>query len=216
MAVPTAFLRGTTGSAFVAQKQGGAMVGITDATTTTEGNPITKAIALKDVIAESPANRGMNLPKLLAAGVYTAQKAVSGGAFAFTPAGKDRTSSDPQFVMMRVAVTLGGVSNTVLQSGAGDFNRRSIHSAQTQFGAKTLTKWAANQFSWVGVANQRHNWISGVPTTLKTTHFWDISDADATDLVDDDALPTLAVPGELVYLETGKTPTQDDYPAKTG
>ena len=43
MAVPTAFIQGTTGSAFTAQKQGGAMVGITDATTTTEGTPITKA-----------------------------------------------------------------------------------------------------------------------------------------------------------------------------
>jgi hypothetical protein len=215
MAVPTAFLFNTTGGAFTAQKQGGAMVGITDATTTTEGNPITKAIAVKDVIAESPANRGMNLPKLLSAGVYTTQKAVSGGAFAFTPAGKDRTSSDPQFVMMRVAVTLGGVSNTVLHSGAGDFNRRSIHSAQHLNGAKTLTKWAANQFSWVGVAGQRHNWISGVPATLATTNFWDLTDGDATDLVDAN-LPTLAVPGELVYLETGKTPTQDDYEAKTG
>lgn len=216
MAVPTAFLRGTTGSAFVAQKQGGAMVGITDATTTTEGNPITKGLAVMDVTDPVVANRCMNLPRLLAAGVYTTQKAVSGGTFAFTPAPASRSASDPQFVMMRVAVTLSGASNTVLQSGAGDFNRRSIHSAQTQFGAKTLTKWAANQFSWVGVANQRHNWISGLPATLKTTHFWDIGDGNASNLVDDDALPTLAVPGELVYLETGKTPTQDDYNAKTG
>ena len=216
MAVPTAFIQGTSGSAFTAQKQGGAMVGITDATTTTEGNPITKALAVMDVTDPVVANRCMNLPQLLSAGAYTTQKAVSGGTYAFTPAAKDRTSSDPQFVMMRVAVTLSGASNTVLQSGAGDFNRRSIHSSQTQFGAKTLTKWAANQFSWVGVASQRHNWISGVPATLATTFFWDITDGNASDLADDDALPTLAVPGELVYLETGKTPTQDDYNAKTG
>ena len=215
MAVPTAFLRNTTGSAFTAQKQGGTAVGITDATTTTEGNPITKALAVKDVTDPVVANRGMNLPKLLAAGVYTAKKAVSSGAFAFTPAPADRTASDPQFVMMRVAVTLGGVSNTVLQSGAGDFNRRSINPARTQFGAKTLTKWAANQFSWIGVAGQRHNWISGVPATLTATHFWDIGDGNASDLVNAN-LPTLAVPGELVYLETGKTPTQADYVAKTG
>ena len=214
MAVPTAFLRNTTGGAFTAQKQGGAMVGITSATTTTEGNPITKALAVMDVTDPVVANRGMNLPRLRSS--LHLQKAVSGGTFAFTPAPASRTASDPQFVMMRVAVTLSGASNTVLQSGAGDFSRKSIHSVHHLNGAKTLTKWAANQFSWVGVAGQRHNWISGVPATLATSLFWDISDTGFTSTGATASLPTLAVPGELVYLETGKTPTQDDYNAKTG
>jgi hypothetical protein len=52
------------------------------------------------------------------------------------------------------------------------------------------------------------SYITGTATVAGTT-----TDSFGTDQA---ARPTRSVPGELVYLATGKTPTQADYPAKTG
>lgn len=116
-------------------------------------------------------------------------KSVSAGTFAVLAVRK--------YIIRKVTTTLAGVANTVLQSGASDFgNRRAIHkteSARTTF--LSALSWTADN--------------DGMPTyaftkSQKNTAFGN----------DNAASPTLAVPGELVYI-VGNTPVLDDYAAKT-
>lgn len=100
MAVPTPSnpaVRNTTGGAFVAQKQGGSVLG-----NTSVGDVITKALALKDNATEF-----INaLPKALNNGLASAQKALSGGTFAYSVAG--------QYVIRTISTTLSGVSSDTM------------------------------------------------------------------------------------------------------
>lgn len=97
-----------------------------------------------------------------------------------------------KYCIRRVSDTINGTANTTLVSGCSDWGiRRPIHSATTRRSVK-VTGWNVN---W-----QRTG----------TTETNDSFGADHA------ATPTRAVPGELVYMETGATPTQDDYQAKTG
>lgn len=93
--------------------------------------------------------------------------------------------------------TLSGVSNAKLAFPSSDVLRNSIHKRETY---RTL-----HASSW--------NWVTGVAATKTLTLDW--AGVVATDSTDHAARPTRAVPGELTYLETGKTPTNADYPAKT-
>ena len=149
----------------------------------------------------------------------------SGGAFTEqtqggTVLGNQTTGSIITKALSLVANSVGwasGVLPRVLNNGlshnqkalsAGTFayaeGRRPIHKFRHDFGAKLLTKWRANQFSWVGTSGARHNWVDAsnaaeVPATLSTTNMYDISDGNASDMAADSAAePTRAIPGELV------------------
>lgn len=101
------------------------------------------------------------------------------------------------FVVRRVATTLSGVASSVLYSGASDWGgRKSIHKIEQ---VRTL-----KQSTW--------NWITGQATTNTV----EINYAGISGTTDNAARPSRSVPGELVYMETGYTPTQADYSAKTG
>lgn len=199
MAVPTPSrpqLANTAGGSFVAQTQGGTILG-----NTTTGDVITRASALKD----NATNFGRApIPVEAANGLIANQKVLSGGTFAYSSAGN--------YVIRTISSTLSGVADTnMLIPGSDSNTRRSIHQFEHAFGVKTVTKYRANQFTLTGtVANGSSNasrliWLNSggtaaeVPATLTNTNMYDISDGDASDRAADSAAnPTRSIPGELV------------------
>jgi hypothetical protein len=198
MAVPSSnsHVRNTTGGAFSSQTQGGTIIN-NDNT----GDVITKAFQLNDAVANT--TDSSMLPSVGASGIYNVAKALSGGTFGYQAEGK--------YVIARSSDTLSGVSNTkLLFMGAGD--RLPIARFRGDFGAKLLTAFRNNQFSWnhtldsgAKITNMRINWLnaSGTaaasPSTLNGTYMWDVADGNATNRAADSAAnPTRAIPGELV------------------
>lgn len=102
------------------------------------------------------------------------------------------------YIIRRVTTSLAGVANTILQSGAANSRRRSIHSIQSVRGT-TLSAWSFASLTYEG--NPVYTW-----TTYKS-----LDDLGA----DHAAAPTAAVPGELTYRTGKKLPVNDDYKSKT-
>ena len=99
MPVPSStadYLVNTTGGAFVAQSQGGTLLG-----NGTTGSVITKALLLKDA---TDADIKMPFPVASTTGIYGTQKAYSSGTFAYFEAGK--------YVILTSTTTLSGVVST--------------------------------------------------------------------------------------------------------
>lgn len=116
-------------------------------------------------------------------------KAVSANAFA-------RSMVSGQYVMMRYGYIAGNATN-FLNSGAGDFGRRSIH-YQTFRTSYHITSW---------------NYVTGAATKGANT----TDDFGA----DNAATPTRAIPGEFQYSDHGlaksgalAVPVMADYEAK--
>jgi hypothetical protein len=194
--------RGNSGSAV--EKIGGVIIGISSATNTGVGQPITTGFLVKDQAIV----RGRNRPiKKTSAGAYNATDAKSGGTFAY-----DQTRSD--WTVLRMGTTLNGSASTVhLFTGSAPFMaQRNIK--QKALGAKVNTAVRAGYLTRTGVANQRNPW-STQPGAL-TGQF--VAVTGNTTPADDQAIYVtyMAVPGELVYIQDGKTVKTDDYKARTG
>lgn len=197
MAVPSSnnHLRNTSGGAFVAQAQGGTILG-----NTATGDVITRASSLKDNAADfgkSP------VPSEGANGLIANQKVLSGGTFAYESAGN--------YVIRTISTTLSGVASTnMLIPGSDSNTRRSIHQFEHAFGAKTLTKFRAGQYTLTGTkANGSSNlsrliWLNAGGTAAQAPvalneNMHDIADGDEADRAADSAAnPSRAIPGELV------------------
>lgn len=126
---------------------------------------------------------------------YT-QKSISGGVFA----GMERG----YYIMMRNQTRVAGTALTVLQSGAGDFaQKRSIN-------------WTIKQRSYL-VVTTGWNYVTGrllgTPTAQQDKFDEGTFNGTGNDLA---ATPTRAIPGRLVYLQTGKNATAASYEDKTG
>ena len=123
-----------------------------------------------------------------------ADEAVSAGTFAYNdPAGKP--------IAKRYSATIGGVSNTVLRSGAlVPENIRSIHKLETLRTQRITTAIRANKYN-----RYTGDWDAGFP-------------ANAVDSLNSDnaATPTRSAPGELTYKSGALVPVNDDYKAKNG
>lgn len=203
MAVPSGnYLVNTTGGAFSDTTEGGTILGNTSTNTA-----ITKALALKDNAAEWA--RG-TLPANSANGLVANDKPLSGGTFAYSAAGK--------YVIASSSDTLSGVSKTnILITGRGT-DMAAIHQFQGKFGAKTVTAFRLNRFSWThtkshspagGTPSARYNWLdvatAGMSTPSAPAAFtgndakmWDPVNDSFTNTSDSAANPTRAIPGELV------------------
>jgi hypothetical protein len=198
MAVPTPSnpaVRNTTGGAFVAQKQGGSVLG-----NTSVGDVITKALALKDNATEF-----INaLPKALNNGLASAQKALSGGTFAYSVAG--------QYVIRTISTTLSGVSSdTMLIPSRAIDSTPPIAKFRHDFGADVASLMRKNRFTRTGFFNNGNKvssrvlWLNAAgtavatPSTLSGGFMYDIADGNASNMAADSAAePSRAVPGELV------------------
>jgi len=197
MAVPSSnsHVRNTTGGAFSSQTQGGTIIN-NDNT----GDVITKSFQLNAAVADN--TDSSVLPSIGASGIYNVAKPLSGGTFAYQAEGK--------YVIARSSDTLSGVSNTkLLFMGAGD--KLPIARFRGDFGAKLLTAFRNNQFSWnhtldsgAKITNMRVNWLNSAgtaaasPTSLNGTNMWDPVAGSTSANSDSAANPTRAVPGELV------------------
>ena len=203
MAVPGAFsnyLKNTAGGAFTATTEGGTVLG----NTSTNTDQITKALALKD--NATVFNKG-TLPKHAANGLIGNHKPLTAGTFAYEVAGK--------YIIASSSDTLSGVSKTnILITGRGTDNN-SIHQFIKSFGAKTVTAFRHNRFSWTNTKSystagaslaSRINWvaatsgggnIASAPASLNENP-WAPVDGSASQRTDSAANPTRAIPGELV------------------
>ena len=207
MAVPgkTGHMKNSSGGAFTTQRYGGVVLGI-------EGNStiLTKDLSILDGLSNNQLAGYNSLPRLLSGSgkLYNSAKILSAGTFAYNAA-KART-----FIISRIATSIAGVAkNNLLFMGAGSL-RRPIMDFQHDFGAKLLTAWRANLFSWMGLLDNgskiksRRLWLNSsnrntsggaAPTSLRTSYMWDITDGNASNkAVDSASTPTRAVPGELV------------------
>ena len=188
-------LKNTAGGTFTAQTQGGTILG-----NTTTGTVVTKALALKDNAVDFIDS----LPKALDNGLAGAQKALSGGTFAYSVAG--------EYVIRTISATLSGVaSTTMLIPSRAIASTPPIAKFRHDFGADTTSLIRANRFSRVGFLNNgnklssRRLWLNAAgtaaaaPSTLTGGFMFDLADGNATnEAVDSAAEPTRAVPGELV------------------
>jgi len=120
-------------------------------------------------------------------------KALSAGVFSY---------NDQKPVAKRVTEELaGGVSNTVLLSGAAQPGLlRSIHKLEVVRTRRFTMAIRDNKYN-----RYTGQWEAGYP----------VVDVD-TLATDEAATPTRAVPGELVYKTGAPVPVQDNYKEKTG
>ena len=188
-------LKNTANGTFTAQTQGGTILG-----NTTTGDVITKASALKD---NSVAWDEGTVPRVNsdATKVSTQIKAQSGGTFAYSAAGN--------YVIRTISTTLSGVASTKVLIPGSEGARVAVHEFLRERGADTTSLIRKNRFSRTGYYNNgnkissRHLFMnaagtaSAAPSALNNFMF-DIADTDADDQADDDAIPTRAIPGELV------------------
>lgn len=120
-----------------------------------------------------------------------------------------------EYVIHGYSTKLCGVANTAIQSGASGSNgRRSIHKtirirtvhlSQFTFAAASGTDAYGNRKVTMGVTYTRSAKLYDNSVAIGNTNGIGPDDA---------ATPTRAIPGEFILLETGKTPTLKDYPAR--
>lgn len=158
MAVPGALtnysVSTTDNTAASTNKEGGTILG-NDNT----GDVITKAFEL--ITATKDNYNAIGTGPITGNGTNAmvgAQKALSAGTFAYHVAG--------EYVIARASATLSGVAKTqLLTMGAGD-QRPSIPQFYRQIGAKTLTAFRNNRFSWTSTKRDgtailsRLNWLN--------------------------------------------------------
>lgn len=120
-------------------------------------------------------------------------KAISAGNFGQMEAG--------QYVAKIIGTKIAGQTNTFLRSGAADTGtRRPIHFARGN-----------RRYSLTDVSA-----LSGVVTYGGSDAAFTYVDPETGSAVNNEPMPTDAVPGKLVYMHTGANPTQDTYSARTG
>jgi hypothetical protein len=201
MAVPSSnsHLVNTVGGSYGGQTQGGTILG----NSSTTSGVITKAFPLIDTATGEQAGTG---PKALTTGLNGNQKVLSGGTFAYEAAGN--------YVIRTVSSAISGVSSTAVLIPGSDTNRRAIAQFEHDYGAKLLTMWRSNRFSWLGVKPDgtsllsRRNWTSAItsggnasaaPPTLSTQNMNSPQTGSTAVRSDVAANPTRAIPGKLVF-----------------
>ena len=219
MAVPSGnYLVNTAGGAFSAITEGGTILGndyvetINGVVTYTD-SAISKRLGLKDnAVTWSRGTLPMAQADSANNGLHGAQQTGVGGS---QTAGTFAYSAGGKYVIASSSDTLSGVSSTkALITGRGaDMN--AILRFHHSFGAKTVTAFRLNRFSWThtkshspaqGTPSARHNWLDVATAGMSAAsgpaalneNMWDpVADALSANS-DSAANPTRAVPGELV------------------
>ncbi len=185
-------------------------------------NQITKSITPGRTIDTSHSNSPRE-----GATAATASKAVSGGNFAHNPhVTTSRSKTDTGFVMLRLPTILAGVSggsaNSAMYMASATYAVAdgTTERNPTPVGAKTLTKWRANQFSWTGTSGSRHNWVDAsnaaeAPAALGSS-FHKIAGSIYDYAVQVGDTSVYAIPGQLTYHEGKAFPTGSESGAVVG
>ncbi len=195
---------GSTKNFTPVEVRGGVIVGITDATDTTAGNPVTETFQFK----KNAIKASFSSPKesTSTSSAYNATTSISStGTFAF---------NQVQFMIRGSATKINNTaSNVLLINGLADnYPHRNVSNKSK--GAKTSTAWRAGYWRAVGIAGQRTNW-SVAPATNNVNYVKTTNNAQNAD---DDAIFVTykAVPGELTYQDGSPNPIQDEYKGRGG
>ena len=197
----TLFGRNATGGAFTADVVGGTIIGITSATTTTAGSPVTRTFTVAEQGVDGVDR--FSGPKDVAATIEA--KGAGVGTFSYDQAAWI-------FRGNQASNTINGTASTLLSIGGNEQYRDSNHSILAPVGAQTLTAFASNSYDPLGVAGQRHPWGSGIPTTMTGTSYRDAMGGTTTV---DDAIGTQAVPGELAFMYGAIAANTGEYQPRT-
>lgn len=196
MTIPTTFLKNTTGGSFTAQKIGGVVVGVTSATDTTDGQPVTVVKPISSMASDNLSRLNKLVEKTgVNSGAFNLTKTLSGGTFAYNQAA---------FMIRTSATTINGSANTSLLFAASEKYRTANKMKQKAIGAKVLTAWRNRGWIAIGVSGQRSNWdaaatgvnAAGILDTLNDNY---VSTADGTSDSDDEAVNFGAVPAHLTW-----------------
>lgn len=184
---------------------GGVVVGITAATDTAVGNPVTETFPFFEQAAVEP---GTNAPleSTSTNSAYNATTAISStGTFAY---------NQVQFLIRNHASEINGsASNSLLINGNSQHLAKNYVSNSAK-GARTSTAFRAGDWRPLGIAGQRTNWAT--PPTSNDTAFV-LTTNNASDAVDQAQFVTyMAVPGELTYRDGSPNPIQDEYVGNNG
>jgi hypothetical protein len=131
-------------------------------------------------------------------------KPLSGGTFQYDPPANVASSTPVTVIARRVSTTISGASNEALKSGASDTGIREHGHFYRGNRLLGISSWNAVTGAATKTAGREGLLIqpSGIDGTVGK---------DADDTVQNS---TYAIPGELVLMQTGKTPSQLDYAAK--
>lgn len=177
---------------------GGVVLGVTSATNTNSGKPITRTFPINTL---STNLEGGNLPKQTT-GVNTVTFAsATTGTFAYQPG----------HILYGYTRTLNGSANTAVAYNSSK-NVKHKYLRLKGIGAKTSTAFRAGYYNIMGISAQRSNW-STAPATNLVNHVSTSNNANPA--VDEAIYVTYkSVPGEFVYLDGSPTPIQDNYEAR--
>jgi hypothetical protein len=177
------------------KNNGGTVLGVTSATTTTAGSSVTRTLQVSDLaISETPdSGYGAKIVALTGSkwkpGIQTAK---GSGALAYQP-----KANDPQFLIRGQSSKINNVASTLLTfPGSETGERVAIHDLAT-----TRRIHITSIAYGTGIATDGGN--AGDSVSFNADHA---------------ATPTRAVPGEFTILESFVTFTDNnkDYSAKTG
>lgn len=136
-------------------------------------------------------------------------KVAKTGTWAYQAAG--------EYMVRRMATTINGSADDVLQSGGSNHPRRSIHVRSNQIGAALGTAHRAGNWRPTGISGQRTNWNSIGNANANYADNTGALSATSDDAARVTPWNSSGIPAELVYLETGKVSTANmkDYPYKS-
>ena len=203
MTIPSTYKVAPTGDgAFTAQKIGGVVIGITSATTVTDGSPVTKVFDLKTQGTDgvdrrtAPKDTDITVTALAATGTFAYDQS------AFILIGNQANNN------------INGTASTALTLNGRESARDNERSSLTPIGAKTLTAWRNGSFEHLGVSAQRTPWGSGTPDPMNAVKYNDGDTATPTTV--DNSIGTQAVPGELSYMYGAIDASGATYSERTG
>ncbi|REK50273.1 MAG: hypothetical protein DWQ49_15715 [Bacteroidetes bacterium] len=201
MTIPSTYKRNTVGGAFTEQKIGGVVIGITSATTTTDGSPVTEVSLLKDQGIDGVDRR--TAPKDTAS---TVEALAATGTFAYD-------QSAWILIGNQANNKINNSASTALVLNGNDSSTDNERSSLTPIGAKTSTAWRNGSFEYLGVSAQRTPWGSGTPDPMNAANYQDAVGGVTTV---DDAVGTQAVPGELAFMYGALVANTGEYSERTG
>lgn len=203
MTIPSNYKVSTTDNSDTSPTEaiGGAIVGITSATDTTAGQPVTRTWNVTDNAVDGVERRTKPIDT-----AATVEALAATGTFAY-----DQVA----FILRgnQTSNTINGSASTALTINGSDESRDNERSALAPVGAKTSTAWRSGSYEALGVAGQRYPWASGIPGTMTGTNYDDGAGSETTV---DNGVGTYAVPGELAYMYGALDAKQDDYKERTG
>ena len=205
MTIPSTYKRNTVGGAFTEQKIGGVVIGVTSATDTTDGQPVTEVFDLKTQGTDGVSGGRRTTPK--DTDITIEAKGDGVGTFAYD-------QSAFMIIGNQANNKINNSASTALTLNGHESARDNERSSLTPIGAKTSTAWRDGSFEYLGVSAQRTPWGSGTPDPMNAANYADGDTSSATTV--DDAVGTQAVPGELAFMYGALIPNTGEYSARTG